>query len=583
VITAAPRIEDGLIHLARQRNGTQIVVGKPQRSGFEEFLRGGTLVDKLIRSSGEIDVYVVTGDEDETGRRTVAQLLRPTQHSTWVQYLFAVAIIAGVTLLDYLVHPTLLSYQAVGLTELFAVLLIAVYIGRGPALLAAAVSAISWNFLFITPRFTFVVTELQDVILLLLYFVIALLTGNVTAKLRTQERQARQTADRTMALYALARSTATAVTMDDVLRTAIREIGQVFDADVAILLANGDQLERTPHPDSTLTIDEKDFSVAMWAFENGRPAGRHTDTLPGANARYLPLVTPSGTLGVIGVRRRIAQGVLEVEREVLLEALVNTVALVIERERLDEAAEQAAMLREAERLYTALLNSISHELRTPIATIAGASSSLMNPQTGAHEESRLALTSDIQDAAERLNNLVENLLDMSRLDSGHLTLKRDWTDVCDLIGVAVRRMQKRHTQHPISVDCPPDLPLVSLDFVLMEQVIVNLLDNACKYTPPGVAVRVNAAQEGDALLLRVTDAGQGLPPDDLERVFDKFYRVPGTATGGTGLGLSICRGLVEAHGGTLTAANVPDGGAQFTIRLMPGAPPPPVHEAQERG
>jgi len=579
VISAGDDIDETLIRLARQRNVTQIVVGKPQSSRWRRFLRGGSLVDKLIRASGEIDIYVVTGDEPEL-KRPRLQLPQTVQHSSMRQYIWAVLIVAVITAVDLFVfsHIPFLEYQVVALTELFAVLLIAIYIGRGPALLAAAVSAISWNFLFITPRFTFEISRLQDLILFGLYFVIAIFTGNLTARVRTQERQARYNADRTMALYTMAHETATAVNMEDVLKTGVAQIERAFDAQIAIILQSDGRLQRQAHPSSTLQVDEKDFSVAIWVFENGKPAGRFTDTLPLATAQFLPLLTPNRIVGIIAIRTRQNER-LSFDQEALLETFTSQIALVIEREMLDEAAEQSAMLRESERLYTALLNSISHELRTPIATIAGAASSLVDAQTSSNGDARAELTRDIQDAAARLNRLVENLLDMSRLDSGRLKLKLDWCDVGEVIGVAVKRLEKCLSERPLSIQYAPDLPLAQMDFVLMEQVIVNLLDNICNYTPPATAVEIRAEIDKKSLAITITDSGKGIPPEDLDRIFEKFYRVPGTATGGTGLGLSICRGLVEAHGGSLTAENVPDGGARFIIRLPINSTPPPVKEA----
>jgi two-component system sensor histidine kinase KdpD len=443
--------------------------------------------------------------------------------------------------------------------------------------LAALVSAVSWNFLFISPRFTFAISDPEDALLVLLYFVIAILTGNLTARLRQQERMARYSAERTAALYALAHDSATAVNMDDVLRTAVDQIGRVFDADVAILLHKGDQLERQPHEASTLTVDEKAFAVAAWVFENGKCAGRFTATLPDAAIQCLPLRTPNRTVGVLGIHLR-AEGPPAFDQEVLLETFASQVAVVIERELLDAAAEQALMLRESERLYTALLNSISHELRTPIATITGAAS-LLDSKVNGDSATRDELTRDIQRAAERLNRLVANLLDMSRLDAGRVSLKLDWCDAGEVIGVAVQRLHADLAQRPLSIHVAPDLPLVKMDFVLMEQVLVNLLDNACAYTPPNAPISIDAALSGNQLRIMVTDGGPGIPAADLERIFEKFYRVAGTATGGTGLGLSICRGLVEAHGGALQAANVPGAGARFTITLPASTPPPPVKEA----
>jgi two-component system sensor histidine kinase KdpD len=389
---------------------------------------------------------------------------------------------------------------------------------------------------------------------------------------------AQHNAERTSALYALAHETATAVDMDDVLQAAVNQIGRVFEAEVVIFLANGSLLHRQPHPASTLIVDDKEFSVAVWSFENGRAAGHFTETLPLAMAQFLPLRTPDRTVGVIGLGFR-ADEQPTFDQSILLETFASQIALSIEREMLDEAAEHNAMLRESERLYTTLLNSISHELRTPIATITGAAGSLLDPQVGRDEATRTQLTRDIQDAGYRLNRLVANLLDMSRLESGRLQLKLEWCDVGDIISVAVKQLEGCLAGRPLALRQAPELPLVRLDFVLMEQVLVNLLDNACTYTPPDTPIEIATACADGVATIAVTDHGSGIAEGDLSHIFDKFYRAPKAATGGTGLGLSICRGLVEAHGGTLTAENVSGAGARFIIRLPAGATPPPVQEA----
>ena len=581
IVTAAgENIVDALLRVAHQRNVTQIVIGKPGNRRWQSVFTRSSMIDRLINASGDIDIYVVTGEKPEPERSPRQWSTHAERHSTWLQYasaLLTVGIVTGIDLLTVSMLPWV-GYQAVGLTELLAVLLIAVYLGRGPALVAAAASAISWNFLFIEPRLTFEVSQVQDVILLILYFAIALFTGNLTARIRRQERQSRSSVERTMALYTLAHETATAVTMDDVLQTTVTQIGQVFDAQVAVILTDGSELSRQQHPCSSLPINEKDYAVASWTYHNRKPAGLFTDTLPVASAQYFPLLTPDRTVGVIGIRTR-NRSRLSFEQEVLLLTFISQVALVIEREMLDEAAEQSAMLRESERLYTALLNSISHELRTPIATITGAASSLLHPLTGANETARNDLISDIQSAARRLNRLVENLLDMSRLESGRLRLKQDWCDISDIIGVAVQRMDRCFEERPLHIQVSSDLPLIQADFVLIEQVIVNLLDNACTYTPAGTDVTIEAFTSRNMLQIAISDTGPGIPPQDLAHIFDKFYRVPGTATGGTGLGLSICRGLVEAHGGKLTAENVPGNGTRFVIHLPLNGEPPPVQEA----
>ncbi len=574
ISTTGGDVIEALTRVARQRNVTQIVIGKPAHSLLQDFLRGGSMVNRLVRASGAIDVYVVTGDLSESTQQP--GIPRPESHSGWQHYAVGTGIIALVTLLNLLTLP-MVGYQAVGLTDLFAVLLIAAYIGRGPALLAAALSAFTWDVLFIPPRFTATINQLEDVIVLVLYFFIAIFTGNLTARIRAQQQQARSYAERTLALYTLARETSTAVNMADVLQTAITQIGRVFDAQAAIFLrAPSDRLSEQPHPLSTLAVSDKELHVAAWVYENGKPAGRFTDTLSAADAAYLPLIAPGGTIGVLALRTRRSQP-LSTDEEALLDTFARQVALVIEREMLDEAAEQSAMLRESERLHNTLLNSISHELRTPISTIVGAASSLLDPNVRA--ESQRALLGDIQSAADRLNRLVENLLDMTRLESGLLKLKLEWCDIGDLISVALSSSAQRLADHPVTLHLAPDLPLVQLDFVLMEQVLLNLLDNVASHTPPGTPVQIDTARDDRTVSIVVSDRGQGLPPNDLERVFDKFYRVPGSAAGGTGLGLSISRGLVAAHGGALEAANRPDGGAQFTIRLPVTTAPPPAQEA----
>jgi two-component system sensor histidine kinase KdpD len=570
-------IAEALLRLAYQRNVTQIVMGKPQHTPLQTLLRGGSLVDRVIRASGDIDVYVVTGDEVKEARSRRLLLPQPKLRSSPRDYLISAAVITTVTVIDLLLVSALpwLGYQAVGLTELLAVLLIAIYIGRGPALVAALISAISWNYLFIEPRFTFIISEPHDVILFFLYFLVALFAGNLTSRIRVQEQLARYTADRTLALYTLAHETATAVNMDDVLRTAVDQIQRIFRVDVAVLLPSGGKLATEAHVCSSMQLDEKERSVALWVFEHGKPAGRYTETLPLASAQFFPLLTPNRTVGVMGIRFHRDER-LSVDEAALLETFISQVALVIERELLDEAAQQSAMMRESERLYTTLLNSISHELRTPISAIKGAASGLMNSQT---DRDRVMLVNDIHLAADRLNRLVENLLDMSRLESGRLQIKRDWCDIGEIIGVAAKHLDLCAEDHLLEIDIQPGLPLIQVDFVLMEQVMVNLMENACRYSPPGTVIRTAAAQQGRAIVITVDDHGAGIPPDKLDAIFEKFYRLPGTPTGGTGLGLSISRGLVEAHGGSLTAENRAEGGARLIVRLPLNGAPPPVQEA----
>ena len=571
ITTSDENVPRALLRIACQRNVTQVVVGKPARGMLQQYFGNAQMVNRLVRDSGDIDIYVVSGDKSESAPARPLSILRE-ERGVWRQYMLALGVVAVTTVANLLVLPWF-GYRAASLVYLFVVAILALFINRGPVLLAAAISAVLWNYLFIPPRFTFFIFSLEDILTFIMYFIVAFTTGTLTARLRAQEKAVRSREERATAMYALAREVASAVTMDDVLLTAVKQIGQAFDADVAFLLVDtSGRLPNQPHVCSTLSMSEKDFGVAQLAFEKGKVAGRYTDTLPLSEAQYLPLRAPNGVVGVMGVRTHENQRP-SLDQQMLLETFARQIALAIERERLEEATEHTRVVMESERLYKTLLNSVSHELRTPIATVTGAASSLLDSRTGDNVQARTTLVQEIQSAADRLNRVVENLLDMSRLDSGRLKLNLEWCDVSDLISVVTNRIRGSLIRHELIVDVPPDLPLIRVDFVLLEQALVNLLHNAAVHTPPGTRVRIMARVDGADMLLIVADRGPGLPPDDLERVFDKFYRAPGAAPGGTGLGLSITKGLIEAQGGSIIAENRANGGARFTIRLPIGNPP----------
>jgi two-component system sensor histidine kinase KdpD len=588
VTTPGEDLVETLLRVARERNVTQIVVGKPMRNSWQEMLNGGSIVNQLVRESGDIDIYVVRGKEEElSGETPLRRYTSVTMHSQPNQYVIASGIVLGVVALNLVLanwrlgdgKPPLINYQEVALVFMFAILLMGNFLGRGPIFLAAALSAALWDFLFIEPKFTLHMNSFQDVLLVGLYFSAAIITGNLTARLRGQERAMRQREERTLALYRLTRGVANAVTMNDVLRTAVNQVKTVFDCDVAIILGGATgHLVPEAHPVSTYQPSDKDHSVADWAFNNDKPAGRFTDTLTMSEAQYIPLIAPSGTVGILGIRREER---LSIDQDILLQTFVSQIALAIEREILDDAARHAAVLQESERLYSTVLDSISHELRTPLAAISGATSSLLNPTISGNESRRAELSETIQESTDRLNRVVNNLLDMTRLESGRLKLNLEWCDVTDLIDVSLKAEEKHLENHDLVIDIAPNLPLVRIDFSLMEQVVVNLLHNAASYSPPGVRIRMIAKLDDKNLLIVVADRGPGIPPELLNRIFEKFYRAPGTAAGGIGLGLSICRGIVELHGGTLTAENRANGGARFTITLPLSKPPELPKEREE--
>ncbi len=563
----------GLLRVARERHVTQMIVGKPIPDRWRFLGREGWL-DRLLRESGAIDIHVVP---DESGARPAQTPWRRLKFFfPLTQYSAAIAATSIATLLNGWLLPWI-GYRAVALLFLFMVAVLGMVVGRGPVLLAAALSALLWDWWFIPPRFTLSISSLEDGLTLGMYFVVALSMGTLTARLRTQRQIVYRREQYTAALYAFTHELAGARTLEAAAQMAVTHIGRVFDAEVALLIQPADGRLTAPNLVGALALDEKELSVAQWVFENQRQAGRFTDTLPLAAAHYLPLRAPGGVVGVLGLRPRSAERPT-LEQTALLETFAHQIALIIERTALDAAAEQTQMLLESERLYQTLLNSVSHELRTPLTTITGAASGLLDATIGANPAARAALCRELNLAAERMNRIVENLLDMTRLESGRLTLRREWCDLHDLARAALARAQHDLAAHEVVVELPDTLPLVSVDFGLMEQVLYNLLHNAATYTPPGTRVRVSARAENGHWLLSVADRGPGIPPADLERVFEKFYRAPGVPPGGAGLGLSIARGLVQAHGGMLTVENRSNGGARFTLRLplqpAPAAPPP---------
>ncbi len=582
VTTAEENIVQALLRVAQDRHVTQIIVGKSRRHGASAQWRGGSLVDRLIQASGDIDVSVISSRTSEIkhGVRPGDVYMRLARHTpspaaqrrNVLEYLIAVGIVSAVVAVN-LWAAQWISYQAVGLVLLFTVLLLALFLGRGPVFAGAALSAVLWDFLFLPPVFALNVQGIENTLMFLLYFVIALATGSLTSRLRAQQQALRDREKRTAALYALARDIASSATMDGVLTSAVKQINALFDAQVAFLLrVDENRLPYVPHSTSTLAVDEKERSVAVWAFLHRRPAGRFTDTLPLAEARWLPLITPNGVAGVLGVRARER---LSLDQESLLETIASLVALGVEREMLNDAAERVEIVKKSEQLYRTLLDSVSHELRSPITTISGDAETLTNTGGASLPESGRQLLSDIRLASDRLNRLVANLLDMTRLESGVIKPKLEPHDVHDLIGTTLERLKPYLEPHEVIVDIAPDLPLVSMDFGLMEQALHNLIHNSATHTPPGTRVRISAKVDGHDLVITVADRGPGLPPEVLRKVFDKFYRPSNAQRGGLGLGLAITRGLVEAHGGTITAENRTRGGISFIIRLpIAGGPVP---------
>jgi two-component system sensor histidine kinase KdpD len=562
--TADENLVRGLIRIARQFNASQIIVGKPAAGNLFEWYRAGKLLRQLTRESGDIDLQVVRAEKSGAAPARPRWRWRPAPD--WKQYGIAAGALAAVGLLNVLLAQ-FTGPRVPGFIFLLAVALLALFLGRGPVLFAGAASALAWDYFFLPPRFTFIISTTEDGVLFGLYFVVAIVLGQLVARIRAQELAERRREERATALYQLTREFAQAGTRDEVVWQLVAEVSRVFQAATAVVLPAKNSL--AAHPDSSLALTDKELHVAEWAFLNRQPAGKFTDNLPGADNLHLPLVTERSVVGVLSVC--LPEKNLILARRDLLEAYARQAALVLDRVALRAAAEQSKLIAESERLSNALLNSISHELRTPLAAITSATATLAESNDPGVAKK---MVPEILEASARLNRLVGNLLDVTRLGSGHVSPKLDWCDVGDLVGTTVRSLERELAGRDVKIEIASPLPLARLDYTLIQQALSNLLLNAAVHTPPGTPILMSARHEAGELILSVADRGPGLPPELLSRIFDKFFRAPNAPAGGSGLGLAIVKGFVEAHGGSISAANRPGGGAIFTIKIPQPEKPP---------
>ena len=554
----------GLLRVAFQRNITQIVVGKPSGGPLVEVFRRQLRLRRLLRDSDQIDIHVVRAQpvRERSSFPPWPRFVRPELR----QYLKAATVVSLVTALNYVLSPVI-GVHAAALIFLLAVVGLGLFVPRGATLLAAAMSAIVWDYFFLPPVFAFRVGSFEDGMLLAMYFIVAIVLGQLTARNRAQEATERQREARSTALYLLTRELSEAINLEEILHKAIQQTERAFNAHAGIRLADGPHaMNQRFFPPNLLEIAEKEQALSAWVLKNGQPAGKFSETMEASDVLYLPLTMGERALGVLALRLSQAFEPTIHQRN-LLDAFCQQIAMALDRHRLQHESERTKLLAESERLSKTLLNSMSHEIRTPLAAIKSATGNLVEFQETPWSAPQQAMIGEIQEATERLNRLVGNVLDATRLESGHVKPKLSLCDVRDLLQVVVRDTRKDLAKHQFSLEVAPDLPLVRMDFVLMQQVVANLLSNAAFHTPAGTAVRLKAWAIGNSLEISVTDDGPGIPEGSLPRVFEKFYRAPSARAGGTGLGLSLVKGFVEAQGGQVAAGNGPSGGATFTVRL----------------
>jgi two-component system sensor histidine kinase KdpD len=562
-LTLAGRsIQEAVLEYARKNNITKVVVGKPLKPRWQEIITG-SIVDQLVYASGDIDVYVISAREGASNL-SVPRDWQP--HRPLGRYLFSLALVALSTVVGVMVRGDLEPTNLVML-YMASVVISAIYLGRGPSLLAAFAGVLAFDFFLVPPYLTLAVSDTQYIVTFAALLIVSLVISTLTAQGREQAQAAIRRESQTASLYNLGRDLTSATDLNDVLQIIISNIGQAFGREVAIFLPQNGHLRLcSSSPD--YQPDENELAVAMWAYEYDQPAGRGTDTLPAASIRCQPLRTANGLVGVLGIRPREMGRFLTSEQRQTLAAFTNQAALAIERAALAEQAQHAELLQATEKLQTALLNSISHDLRTPLVSITGALTSLDEQSDALNEANRKSLVITAREEADRLNRLVGNLLSMTRIESGAIKLHLEPGDIQDVVGTALEQLGKRLTKHPVQVHVPVDYPLVPMDFTLIVQVLVNVLENAVKYSPENSLIEISAdLMDGRARIL-IADRGVGIPSDDLTRVFDKFYRVQRPeSVSGTGLGLSISKGIIDIHNGMIYASAHDGGGTVLTIEL----------------
>ena len=562
------RIADDLIGYAQANNVTQIIIGKATRSWWFEIMRGSVVHD-LVRRAGNISVNVIAGDElPPAAKSAVPAEARPVPFDP-VPYLMALALTAVGLVAAELIRP-IFGIENVDLVFLTAVVSVAVRYGLWPSLLASVVSSLSYNFFFLPPIYTFTITDPTNVAAFFFFMLIAILVSNVAARVRTQAMTAIGRVRTTESLYAFSRKLAGTATLDDVLWATAYQIALMLKVRVVLLLPEDGMLTvKTGYPPED-QLDKADLAAANWAWGNDRTAGRGSDTLPGAKRLFLPMRTGRGPIGVIGIDNDKSGPLLTPDQRRLLDALVDQGALAIERVLLVEDMDRVKRTVESDRLRQALLTSISHDLKTPLASVLGAAGTMRDLGNGLTDAEKHDLLATVIDESERLNRFIANLLDMTKLESGAIVPNTTRQDIGEIVGSVLRRAGKILMQHKVSLELASDMPMLELDAVLFEQVLFNLLDNAAKYAAPGTTISIRSQRDKTSMSLQVIDEGDGIPPTELESVFDKFYRVQkgDHVRPGTGLGLAISRGFVEAMHGTISASNRTDRiGAVLTIRL----------------
>ena len=566
-----------VVEFANANNVTKIVVAKPRMRHLRS-LPGELVVTQIVRRSHGIDVHMVgSGKDAVTGDSRNGVPL-----GGWRGHLQGLGLVALATAVGKMA-PQFFAPANMIMVYLLCVVATAFLWGYGPSILVSVVSVLVFDFAFIPPVLSFTVLDTKYVFTLIVLLLVGLATAYLMRRIRDQADAATRRETETSALYALGRDLAISASLESHVGAVVRRVQETLRGEATIFLpdsANSGSLKaHSGHADAVVAANE--MAAAMWCFQHQKTVGWGTETLPNAAARYTPLVTARGPIGVLALSANSGAGQLTVDQERLLGAYADLAAVSIEGIQSGEEARQAQVLgqvlKDTERLQTALLNSISHDLRTPLVSIIGTLSGLQEEGVVLDDATKRSMVEVAREEAERLNRLIANLLDMSRLESGTLKIARRPSEVLDLVGAALEQLGDRIRARPVRTELPEDLPFISVDFGLIVQVLVNILDNALKYSPAGSPIDIAGSLADGEIHIDISDRGSGIPAKDLPHLFDKFYSIHGPDNvRSTGLGLSICKGIIEAHHGRIAAENRPGGGTTISLVLPLDEPQPGV-------
>jgi two-component system sensor histidine kinase KdpD len=563
-------VVSGLLKVAFQYNVTQIVIGKTNEPAFRNFINGGSIVDRLLQNSEHIDIYVVKAPEAE--RKYSSPWKNKKQKFSWQEYLTAILTIFAIAVISF-PFKQFIGYQTVGLFFILGIAGLSLRVGRFPIILAAFLGSMIWDFFFIPPLFTFHINNIHDAITVFANFFIALTCGTLIERIRKNQVVLQKSQDNLSVIFSILEALNNASSIKEVVQMTRRELNKHFKADAVIYLASKNDTNKKLDPrifGNHSFYNEKEFSVANWTFENRKQAGKFTNTLPEADLQYFPLISREGIIGVLGIKYNDDKRPSS-DATILLRSFFSQLTSALQREISIDKVKEKQISAESQKLFQIVLNSISHELRTPISVITAAVSALNDEKTVSNPKFRREICGELEAATNRLNILVENILDMSRIESGYLSLNLQMYEVEDLIGTTLNELSKEPHEQQVDIDIENDLPMIKIDINWFKQAILNILRNAVIYTPAKSSIYIRSfLAEDKRVVIEISDNGPGIPEDSLKRIFDKFYRVPGSRSGGTGLGLTIAKAIVEAHNGHIIAENKKEGGLKFQIFLTNG-------------